>query len=40
VIDAELAFIFNQSGLSDRVDANDTPFRTAFPDLAAPHQPQ
>ena len=40
VIDVLLFFIFNQTPVSDMVDANDRPFLDQFPYLAAPHQPR
>lgn len=40
VIDTLLFFIFNQTPVSDMVDANDRDFLDVFPYLAAPHQPR
>ncbi|HZS06003.1 MAG TPA: DUF4331 family protein [Blastocatellia bacterium] len=39
VIDTILFFIANQTTLGDNVNANDVPFRDAFPFLAPPAQP-
>ena len=39
VIDGLFFYIFNQSGVTDLVGANDRPFQSAFPYLADPHQP-
>ncbi len=39
VIDVLFFFIFNQTGVSDLVDANDKAFLDEFPFLAPPHQP-
>ena len=39
VIDTLFFFIFNQTPVSDGVDANDRPFLDGFPFLAPPHQP-
>ncbi|MGI9012676.1 MAG: DUF4331 family protein [Phycisphaerales bacterium] len=40
VIDTLLFFIFNQNEVPDGVDGNDKPFRSSFPYLASPHQPE
>lgn len=40
VIDTLLFFIFNQTEVSDGVDANEVAFLDSFPFLAAPHQPE
>ena len=37
VIDLELTVVSNGAITTDKVDANDKPFRTSFPYLAAPH---
>ncbi len=40
VIDTILFFIANQNPLTDNANANDVPFRDAFPFFAPPHQPR
>jgi len=40
VIDTLFFFIFNDSGVSDSVDANDVAFSDTFPYLASPWQPE
>jgi len=40
VVDTLFFFIANQNRLGDSVDANELPFRDAFPFLAPAHQPR
>jgi len=40
VIDTILFYVYNQTTVSDQVNANDVPFETTFPYLALPHQPE